>query len=482
MTNKSIKRNYIYNLLQQILSVITPLITIPYISRIIGAEGIGIYSYTNSIVCYFSMFAALGASIYGQREISYAQDNREKRTQVFWNIEFRCIITTLICLCIYFIFVSFQSDYKIIYAILSISIVEVALNVNWLFMGMEEFGLIVKCNILVRIFNIAFIFLFVKSADDLAIYVLGLTMVTGTGYLCLWPLLPKFVGKPRWKDLHLFKDFKVVLSLFIPTVAISIYTALDKTMIGVLTQNAAENGVYEQAVKIAKITLMFVTSLGVVMVPRIGFHFEKNDQEQIKQFMYRSYRFVGFLGIPLCLGLIGTASNFVPWFYGPGFSRVVPLISVLSFLILAIGVNNVTGVQYLIPTKRQNLLTKTVLLGASVNFTCNFILIPSYGAMGAAFASVLAEFLIALLQLFIVRKELSICIILKNSLKYIIAGVLMWGGMWITKGYLNPSPYGTVILVIEGCCIYVGALWVLRDDFFRENVKNIFAKFTRKKS
>ena len=479
MASKSIKKNYIYNLLQQILSVITPLITIPYISRIIGAEGIGIYSYTSSIVYYFSMFAALGTVIYGQREISYAQDNREKRTQAFWNTEIRCVITTLISLFAYFTFVSFQSEYKIIYAILSISIVEVALNVNWLFMGMEEFGMIVRCNILVRIFNIAFIFLFVKTADDLNIYVFGLTIVMGLGYLCMWPFLPRFVGKPKWKELHPFADFKVVLSLFIPTVAISIYTVLDKTMIGVLTQNAAENGFYEQAIKISKITLMFVTSLGVVMVPRIGHHFEKNDTEQIRLFMYRSYRFVGFLGIPLCLGLIGTASNFVPWFYGPGFSRVVPLISILSFLILAIGVNNVTGVQYLIPTKRQNVFTKTVLLGAAVNCICNLVLIPAYGAVGAAIASVLAETVIALIQLFIVRKELSFLLILKNSIKYVFAGLIMLAGLLVLGDCLKSSVYNTAILVMVGGAVYIVALLVVRDTFFYENAKKILMKLKR---
>ena len=309
---------------------------------------------------------------------------------------------------------------------------------------------------------------------------MGLTVISGLGYLCLWPVLPKFVGKPKWKNLSPFKDFKVVLSLFIPTVAISIYTVLDKTMIGALTHSAAENGFYEQAIKISKITLMFVTSLGVVMVPRIGHHFEKNDREQIRLFMYRSYRFVGFLGIPLCFGLIGTASNFVPWFYGPGFSRVVPLISVLAFLILAIGVNNVTGVQYLIPTKRQNLFTKTVLIGASVNCVCNFILIPQHGAVGAAIASVLAEFVIALVQLFFVRKELSFYLILKNSAKYIFAGVLMFGGLWTIGGYLKPSVYNTAVLVIVGCCIYIGTLLVLRDTFFNENVKKILMKLKRR--
>ena len=244
MPPKSIKKNYIYNLLQQILAFATPLITIPYVSRVLGAEGIGIYSYTNSIAFYFTLFAALGTSTYGQREISYVQDDKEKRTQVFWNTEVRCIITTLICLIVYGIFVFFQKQNQFIYFILSISIIEVALNITWLFMGMEEFGKIVKCNILVRILNLIFIFTFVKNKTDLPVYVFGQTITMTIGFLCLWPYLPKFVGKPKFKDLHPFKDFKVVISMFIPTIAISIYTVLDKTMIGVLTNNAAENGYF----------------------------------------------------------------------------------------------------------------------------------------------------------------------------------------------------------------------------------------------
>ena len=476
MANKSIKKNYIYNLLQQILSLITPLITIPYVSRVIGAEGLGIYSYTASIVSYFALFAALGTVTYGQREISYVQDDREKRTQVFWNTEIRCIITTFICLCVYGCFVLIQEQYRMIYVILAISIIEVALNITWLFSGMEEFGTIVRRNIVIRILNLAFIFLFVKRPDDLPIYVFGLTIVMTLGHLSLWPLLPKYVGKPKFKDLHPFKDFRVVLSMFIPTIAISIYTVLDKTMIGVLTQNAAENGFYDQSIKISKMALTFVTALGVVMVPRIGFLFEKEDQQQIRQFMYRSYRFVGLLGIPLCLGIVGSATNFVPWFYGPGFDRVVPILSILSFLILAIGINNVTGIQYLIPTKRQNTFTQTVLIGAAFNFICNMFLIPIYGAVGAAIASVLAELIIAGVQLIIVRKELSFMTIVRDSVKYVISGIAMLAGLVLISRYLQPSIPNTIILVVAGTCIYVAMLFALRDDFFLINVNKILGK------
>lgn len=482
MANKSIKKNYIYNLLQQILALITPLITIPYVSRVIGAEGLGIYSYTASIVSYFALFAALGTVTYGQREISYVQDDREKRTQVFWNTEIRCIFTTSICLCVYGCFILIQEQYRMIYVILAISIIEVALNITWLFAGMEEFGTIVQRNIVIRILNLAFIFLFVKRPDDLPIYVFGLTIVMTLGHLSLWPLLPKYIGKPKLKDLHPFKDFRVVLSLFIPTIAISIYTVLDKTMIGVLTQNAAENGFYDQSIKISKMALTFVTALGVVMVPRIGFLFEKNDQQQIRQFMYRSYRFVGLLGIPLCLGIVGSATNFVPWFYGPGFDRVVPILSILSFLILAIGINNVTGVQYLIPTKRQNTFTQTVLIGAVFNFICNMVLIPVYGAVGAGIASVLAELIIAGIQLIIVRKELSFLTIVRDSVKYVISGIIMLTGLVLISRYLQPSIPNTIILVIAGTGIYVTMLFALRDDFFLLNVKKSLGKIKLKKS
>lgn len=470
---KSIKRNYIYNLIQQILSLITPLITTPYISRVIGAEGIGTYSYASSIVAYFSLFAALGTASYGQREISYCQDDKERRTKVFWDNEALCIISTFICLVLYLIFCIFQKENKIVFIILSLSVVDVCLNISWLLTGMEEFGKIVLRNIIIKVISIAFIFIFVRSRNDFILYVLGLTLVSILSNISLWPFVKKFVDKPSFKELKPFENIKTVISLFIPTIAISIYTVLDKTMIGVFTKDASENGFYEQAIKISRIALMVVTSLGTVMVPRIGHHFEKHEDEIVRQYMYRSYRFVGLLGIPMCLGLLAVSSNFVPWFFGKGFEKVIPLIGILGFLIIAIGINNVTGVQYLIPTKRQNTFTKTVLIGAGVNFFANICLIPLYGAIGAAFASVLAESVIAITQLVIVRKELSSFRIIKDSAKYIISGVIMYCILLFIRKYFLPSILNTLILIFSGSFIYIALLFILRDTFFIENIKQI---------
>ena len=473
MATKSIKKNYVYNLLQQVLNLITPLITTPYISRVLGVEGIGIYSYTSSIVFYFALVAALGTATYGQREVSYVQDDKAKLSEVFWNTEIRCVVTTFFCLCFYVVFIMGQEHNRLVYALLAITIVDVPLNISWLFMGMENFGKIVKRNVVVKVLSIMFIFLFVKDKNDLIIYVLGMTLVITVGNISLWPFLPKIVYAPKWKKLHPFKDFNVVLSLFIPTIAISVYTMLDKTMIGVITGDAAENGYYDQATKISRIALSIVAALGVVMVPRIGFLFEKKDYLQIQQFMYRSYRFVWFLGIPLCFGIVGTAPNFVPWFFGPGFDRVIPVLCILSMLVLVIGINNVTGVQYLIPTKRQNAFTKTVLLGAIVNFAMNLCLIVKFGAIGAAIASVVAESVIAGAQFVVVRKELSFLLILKQSIKYVIAGIIMLIMVLVGNKLLQPSILNTFILIGSGALVYFLLLLLLKDDFFLKNLLNI---------
>lgn len=476
---KSIKRNYIYNLIQQILTLLTPLITTPYISRVIGAEGIGIYSYASSIVTYFALFAALGTATYGQREISYCQDDKKRRSEVFWNNELLCIITTCISLCFYGLFCFFQKENRIVFFILSLSLLDVCLNVSWLLTGLEEFGKIVLRNIIIKVVSIGFIFTFVRTKDDFIIYVLGLTLALIISDISLWPFVFKFIDRPKVKDLKPFSEIKVVFSMFVPTIAISIYTVLDKTMIGIITKNAAENGFYEQALKISKIALTIVTSLGAVMIPRIGYLFEKHDNDLVRQYMYRSYRFVGFIGIPMGLGLLAISPNFVPWFFGKGFEGVIPLIGVLGFLLLSIGINNVTGVQYLIPTKRQNTFTKTVLIGACVNLIANICLIPSLGAIGAAIASVLAETIIAITQLWIVRKEISSLAIIKQSLKYIISGFIMFFTLLLINKYLQPSIMNTLVLISSGCFVYFSSLFILRDSFFIENTKKIISRLRK---
>ncbi len=475
MAGKSIKINYIYNLIYQVLLLLTPLITTPYLSRVLGADGVGTVSYAESIVSYFTLFATLGITTFGQREISYVQDDKEKRTQVFWETKSLQAITSLVVLIFYVVFSLFQSDYML-YLILSFNVVAVFVDVVWLFQGMEEFGKIVFRNIIFKALSIVYIFLAVKTKEDIYEYVFGIAFFLFLSNASLWVQIKKCVGRPVWKLIKPFRNIKAVLSLFIPTIAIQIYTVLDKTMIGLITRSSFENGYYEQAIKITKMITTVVTALGTVMVPRIGYHYSKGETDKVNSFMYRGYRFVWFLGMPLCFGLLGTASNFVPWFLGDGYDKTIPILEILCFLILSIGINNATGLQYLIPTKRQNIFTMTVLIGACVNFTLNLPLIYFFQSIGAAIASVVAETTIALVQFYLVRNELSIFEIISSSWHYLISGAVMFVLLKLLGLYLCASIPNTIIMIGCGASVYFIVLTILKDSFFLENTKNVVVK------
>lgn len=478
-SEKSIKKNYIFNLSYQILLLITPLITTPYVSRILGADGIGTVSYAESIVSYFVLFATMGITTYGQREISYVQQSVEKRSAVFWNTKILEFVTSGIMLIVYLIFALFQKN-ALIYIILSCNIIAVFFDISWFFQGLEEFGKIVLRNVIFKFINIAYIFTVVRTKDDLILYVVGLTVFSVLSNISLWVYLPKYIIKVDRTDLHPFKDFKVVIGLFVPTIAIQVYTVLDKTMIGIITQDSFENGYYEQAIKISRMVLTVVTALGTVMIPRIGYYFKEDNKEKIRDLMYRGYQFVWFLGIPLCFGLVMASSNFVPWFFGDGYDKVADLLKVLAFLILAIGINNVTGMQYLIPTGREKLFTTTVLIGAGVNFCLNAILIAFFQSEGAAIASVIAESTIAVVQIIMVRKELSPWEIIRRSRNYCIAGAVMVAVLFILNRFLISGIINTAILIAVGACSYFTVLLVLRDHFFLNNINIILTKMKGK--
>ena len=481
---KSVKKNYIYNLIYQILTLLLPLVTTPYLSRVLMADGIGTVSFAESIVSYFVLFATVGISIYGQRQISYVRDSIEDRSRVFWETQLLKLITTSVVLVVYYPFAIFltNSDLTWLYLILSVQIVSVALDCVWFFQGMEEFGKIVARNTIFRLLTIALIFIFVKTKDDLIYYVLCNVGVGVVSAMSIWTFLPKYIKKIKFKTLKPFRDFKTVIALFIPTIAIQIYTVLDKTMIGVITGNAYENGYYEQAVKIIRMALTVVWSLGTVMIPRIGHHFKQGDLEGVRNWMYRSFRFVWLIALPMCVGLVFVANSFVPWFFGSGYDGVVPLLQILSLLFIAIGLNTVTGNQYLIPTKREKIYTITVVVGAGVNFVLNIFFIYFFNAIGAAVASVIAETVIAVTQLILLRKELSIFKIFKCSIKYVIASVVMGVVLYFEGKFFAPTILYTLIMVISGIAVYVLTLLIIRDEFLLSNIKSVLKKVKTKKT
>ena len=460
-----VKKNYFYNLLYQILLVITPVITTPYVSRVLGSEKIGIFSFTLSIATYFTLVGSLGVAMYGRREIARYQDNIKKRTAAFWQIcIIRFIAIALSLLVFYFTCVT-NAEYGYVYLILVLEIVASAFDITWYFQGLENFKTITIRNMIIKILSIAAIFVFVHSADDLWIYVLIHVLSSLISSLAMWVILPRYIHKSIPKVDGAKEHVGPILMMFLPQAAIQIYTVLDKTMLGFLVSDIREVGIYEQSQKIIKITLSVATSFSTVMGPHIAFLHAKKNFDGIKEELRKSFHLVWFLVLPICLGIIAISSNIVPWFLGPDFLGATTIMQIGALLMISIGLNNVTGMQYLVPTGREKAFTISVVSGAVINCVLNFILIPPLNAIGAIIASVLAELSVFLIHMFYVRPFIKFKDAFRDSFKCIIAGALMFAVAFTLSLNLAPSIVNSVIIAVSGVLTYGVALLVLREEW-----------------
>ena len=478
---KSITRNYLYNMSYQLLAIIIPIITTPYISRILGSENIGIYSYTISIVMYFITFGTLGMALYGKREIAYLQKDENKRSKAFWEILiFRCITLIISTIIFYFIFINKDSEYKIYYQILLIELISSAIDISWFFIGLEEFKKAVTRNFVIKVISVIAIFIFVKTKNDLIKYFLIYVLSNIVGNLTLWLYLPKMIKKVKLKEFKILKHLRPTIGLFIPQIAIEVYTLLDKTMIGAIITDKSEVGFYDQSQKIIKILLTIITSLGTVMMPRIASKFVDNKKEDIKRYMEKSFSMVFLLAFPLIFGLIAISKNFVPVFFGEGYDKVIILMQIISPIILFIGLINVTGVQYLLAIKRQKEYTISVISGAILNLILNSILIWKLGALGASIATVFAELLVTIIQLIFIKDEINIKILAKQGKNYIIASLIMFGCSLLINNLKISNITNIMLNVITSVLIYIIILILLKDDFLIELKNKIFKKLNIK--
>lgn len=480
MKKKSLGKNYLYHLSYQIFSMIIPLITTPYLARVLGAELIGVYSYTISITTYFILFGSLGIAMYGQREIAYVQNNLEKRSIVFWEILFMRFATLGTSLILFYFLFCIQGEYNLYFKILILEIIASSLDVSWFFQGLEEFKKNTFRNIFVKLTGLILIFTCVKSKNDLSMYffIYALSNLFGNGLLVLY--LSRYIKKIKFRSLQIFRHFKSCLLLFIPQIAMQIYTVLDKTMLGFFILNKAEVGFYEQAQKIVKLLLTIATSYGTIMIPRMANTYANKEFEKLKDYMQKSFHFILMLSLPLMFGIIAIVEHFVPFFFGEGYEKVKILIIVMSPIILAISISNVIGTQYLLPTRQQKKFTISVLLGAVTNFALNLILINLWESMGAAIATIIAEFVVTAVQIYLVKEQISFKKIMQISYKYFLASIFMFFVCLFVGHIISNHLLAIFFQFLVSIIVYSLVLYVLNDKFFINIIKKYFYKIKRR--
>ena len=479
---KSIEKNYLYNLMYQMLVVVIPLLTTPYVARVLHADGIGAFSYTSAITGYFVLIANLGVATYGQLKISLVRNDKYKLSKVFYELLIIRLILMIFVILGYLVFINKTADliYKNLYYALIIQIVAASMDITWVLQGLEEFKKIVVRNIFVKILNIILIFICVKHRNDLIVYAIIMNGSTLIGDFSIWAFLSNRLTKVEIRNLNLLQHIKPCLIYFVPTIATTIYLTLDKTMIGWFTDTPLENGYYEQAHKIEQMAVTVITSLSTVTMPRMTFLYSNNKIDEMKKKLLQSVRFVLFISIPMCFGMSSVSDLFIPLFLGDGYEKSAILLSIFSILMIVVGLNNAVGKQILMPIGRQNEYNISVIVGAIVNFILNYLLIPQFLSIGAAVASVLAETIILLIFLYYARDFISLSWLLRNSLNYLLAALVMTGvirSIFLTFKISWPN---FIIRVVLGIIIYFACLAILKDEFFYDSLKIIRNKIFKR--
>lgn len=482
MNNRiNVKTNIIYNILYHLLIMILPLITAPYISRVLGAEGLGIYSYTQSTAHYFVIFTMLGLTNYGNRAIAKVRDNKQELNNTFINIYSMQVLTALLsitCYIIYFVFI--RKIYVTIFYIQLFYVVSALFDINWLFFGLERFKLTVTRNLIVRVISTALIFILVKTSDDLNIYIAILSITFLVSQLVIWPFVPKFVSIVKPKIKNVISHFKPNLILFIPVIAVSLYRIMSKILLGELS-DMVQTGLYENADKIINVPFGIITALGVVMLPRMSNIVAKGNIEKNKLYIRDSMTFVMCLASGMMFGLIAISPRFAPIYFGQEFIDTGLLIQIISPVILFAGWANVVRTQYLIPQGRDKTYIISVILGAILNLTANVILIGKYGAIGAAIGTIAAEISVMLFQTLATRKELDYLLYIKDNFLFFISGFIMLILLLLISKYLVESIMNLILLIILGLIIYIVVSLALFAIFNRNRFEHILLMIKRKK-
>lgn len=473
----SVATNFVYNVAYQILCLIMPLVTSPYLSRVLGAEQLGVYSYTYSIAYYYVLFAMLGVNNYGNRCIARIRDNRAKLSKTFWSIYSLQAILTVLVSVLYLTYSICIADDVIVSLIWFPYVISAGLDINWFFFGLEEFKTTVARNFAVKLATFVLMFVVVKGQFALYAYCLLMSVSYLASVAVLWPFVRRYVDfiVPSIDEvvLHLRPN----LVLFVPVIAVSLYTVLDKVMLGAMS-SMEQSGFFNNALNIAQMPFTLIAALGTVMLPRASNLMAKGDSVTAGRYLGVSMWLALLLSSAFMFGLAGVADVFVPVFYGPGFDECEPLICVIVLEMPFMSWANVLRTQYLIPAGRDRAYTVSVFAGAAVNIVVNILLIPAWGALGAAWGTTAAQFSVCLVQSISVWKELPQKKWIFENVPFFVIGFAMFLIVRFVGSVTEPS------LILLACQVAVGVVaysilswaWctLTRNTYYEQALKPAF--------
>ena len=459
-------KNYLYNLSYQILTIILPIITVPYVTRIFTSEDLGNYVFYSSIVNYFSLFAMLGVGVYGTKQIAAASDV----SSTFWNIYVIQFITSVLAIVVYVIAVfSIPQMAGVIPLILAIALFAKMIDISWLFSGKEDFKKITIRNVIIRIIGVISIFTFVKSSDNLYLYVFLIVIFDFLGQFVMWVPAKKFIKKPSFNMNVIKENLHPIVLLFLPQVAISLYVILDKTLLGVLG-SYSDVGIYEQGQKLTSILLTIVSSLGAVMLPRVANLLSERRDKEVQDMVKFSFILYNLIIFPMIFGLIAVNDVFVKLFLGKNFQDVKYVLYIVVINIMFVGWTNILGYQVLVVRNKNKEFMLSTTIPAVISVAVNIAVIPFFGYIGASITSVVVEILVFAIQWYYSRNIINKNLLFNKDLaKIICSSLVMFGAVMLCKITLGlDGIIGLIIYLVVGGISYLGMIFLLKTVNIRE--------------
>ncbi len=450
-----------YNTVYQVLILILPLITAPYVSRTLGTTGVGIYSSTAAWLGYFVLAGGLGITLYGNREIAYHQKDKESRSRVFYELLSLKFITVALALIAYLVFVFLQNKWQPYFLLQGITLIAVAFDVSWFFMGLENFKVIVVRNTIIRLLLTVAIFVFVKTPNDLWLYILLLALSTLIGNMTVWPFLRREIIKIPFRSLNIFQHLRPVTMLLLPQVSITIYTSLNKNLLQIFS-GLDSVAYFTQTYMIIILGATLVSSFNSAFLPHLSGLFSSGESDKVKPLILKSIDLGNCISILCVSGIIGVSQTFAVFYFGKNFAPVGSLLGVGASTIFFLALTNALSTQYLLAAKKMHEYMMSTIVGLIVNIVFNLTLIPILGTMGAIIATILTEVGVASYILWKLRDLFGLREVFHGVWKYLIGGVLVFIFLDLINKTVPASISSYLIQTIIAVLIYSVTLYVLR--------------------
>lgn len=458
----------------QFISFIVPVILVPYTSRTLGVDNIGIYSYMFSIVTIFSSIGRLGLNTYGQLLVSKNRDNKDKLSDIVSELIKLRFISSALILVLYIDFIYLFNENMEVGFLLIIYLIADAFDILWLFQGLEMFKYIALRTLLLRTLNLLLVIVFIHGDQDLYFYVIIMQVTVLVTNILLWSNVRKYVNKLHIIHAKSLKHLKYCLIYLVPTIANLVYNMLDKTMLGYIGKSTYESGCYEQAYKIITIAQTILLAIASTALPQLTYLHNNNQQNKFNNLIRTSMQVLNMLIYPMAAGLFINADLIVNVVLGTSFEGSVRILQCLSILLIFATFNYNIGNEVLISTGTQKLYNVGVICGSIINLCCNLFLIPKFAGIGAAYGSLAAELIIFMIFILFSSKIIPLSNIFNiTSLKYILVTILMSiVNIFLSKILIRINIVIKLIIIISICTVvYFGLLLILKNKLLVDQIK-----------